>query len=319
MSIKYKNIIFDGSNAVHRISAANPPLSTRSGIRTEVTFGLLRLLSHVCQLNPAERCFVIMDGKGSRQIRRDIDPEYKAHRGADFTKADEARIASMYKQVDEFWEAFGKHLPIVWMVSEKYEADDIMAMIANTQANLQQHSLIVSGDKDLLQLVHQYTSVYSPNRNEHCNVANFTQYTKGYPTPQAFLYGKCLQGDSGDHVPGIPGCGEVWALKILEEHNWNIADVLQTPTERFAKSKLGKAVLCSIGRDRIKKNYKLMSLLGHKVVRTQDIEIRYGHLDRGALKLNMAKFQFASLLASFNQFITPFLNFERTRNEGKET
>ena len=67
-------IIFDGSNAAHRISAATQPLTNAKGERVEVMFGLLRLLSSVMRLNPSTRCYLIWDGKGSRKIRQKLDP-----------------------------------------------------------------------------------------------------------------------------------------------------------------------------------------------------------------------------------------------------
>lgn len=309
--MKYKNLIFDGSNHIHRMSSALPPLTNAKGERVEVIFGMLKLLSSVARLNSASRCYICMDGPGSREIRQAIDPVYKDRRGSTFSEEDKERIAGMHAQAQTLWEMFGQYLPITWMVSSTYEADDIMAMVAAEGTQNGELSLIVSGDGDMLQLVSDTVVVYSPSRNSYCTPKTFLAYTKGYPDGQSFLLGKVLQGEppTGDNIPGIKGCGEVWAKRILEQHNWDIGEVLNNMDAALVKSKLGKAITCVEGRDRISKNYKLMSLRGHKKLKRDKVEIRVGTLNKRQLQVNMAKYQFSSLLASFNQFINPFMSF----------
>jgi 5'-3' exonuclease len=217
--MKCDTIIVDGSHAAHRISAATPPLNNSKGQRTEVIYGLLRLLSSVMRQNPSTRCYVVWDGPGCKQIRRDVYPSYKVHRD-DKDVATKERIKSMHEQVDRFWEQFGQYLPIHWVVSSKYEADDLIAMLANRSAREGDKVLIVSGDGDLLQLVTRQIVVYSPFKDRYCDLDNFKEFTKGFPTPQAWLYAKCLMGDSSDNIKGIGGVAEVTALKILQSVNW---------------------------------------------------------------------------------------------------
>lgn len=307
---KYDSIIFDGSNAAHRTSNAVVPLTNAKGERVEVVFGLLRLLSSVMRLNPSKRCDVVWDGKQSRKLRQAIDPNYKSQRDSNRTEDDKERIEGMHKQVETFWDLFGQHLPITWHVSETYEADDIMAMLALTNDKA---SLIVSGDGDMLQLVNELITVFSPSRNDYCTPKNFEKYSKGYPNGLAHLYGKVLQGEppSGDNIPGIRGLGEVWALRLLSNHNWDLLEILENMIPEHAKTKLGQAILCDAGRARIALNYKLMSLRGHTKYRMNKITTMNGTLNTGRLRTNMAKTQFSSLLVSFNQFINPFMVLER--------
>src|SRR3954467_9246611 len=111
------------------------PLTNAKGERVEVMFGLLKLFSSVMRSNPSKRCYVIWDGKGSRAIRQAIDPEYKNNRERAQDPEVKARITDMHRQVERFWELFGAHLPITWMMSNKYEADDVMAMLAHTSTS----------------------------------------------------------------------------------------------------------------------------------------------------------------------------------------
>ena len=218
----------------------------------------------------------------------------------------------MHAQVDRFWELFGKNLPINWMVSERYEADDIIAMLTHACDADGTSCLVVSGDKDLLQLVTPHVSVFSPNSQKYCTLENFEEYTKGYPDPMSFLFGKCLQGDTSDNIAGIPGIGEKTAIKLLQEHGWTLAEILSCPSDTLKKSAVGQKILSDSGRKRIGLNYSLMSLHApvHQRVRKSHVDLQYGTMNATMLKAHFAKQQFASLLASFQQFINPFNKLE---------
>lgn len=304
-------IIFDGSNLAHRLSAASAPLTNGKGERVEVIFGLLRAVSSIMRHNPARACYIVWDGRGSKARRQARDPLYKANRGKEFTDEDKERIAGMHRQIQAFWELFGKYLPITWMISEKYEADDIMAMIAFEMENTKRTSLIVTGDKDMLQLVSHFTHVFRPGKDNRYTPDNF-QDLSGYPDGQAFLYGKCLQGDSSDNIPGVPGIGEKTALKIMEEHGWHLASVLGNHYDLLGKTAVGRKLLEQDAKDRVSLNYSLMSLmspitmggLAEKPMRK--ISMQTGTLQEIYLKSNCAKQGFASILGNFTQFIEPF-------------
>lgn len=311
--MKTDAIIFDASNAAHRISAASAPLTNAKGVRVEVVFGLLRLMSSVMRANPSKKCFVVWDGKNSRKIRQSIDPLYKCNREKDRDEDAKERIKGMHEQISKFWELFGQHLPINWLISEKYEADDIIAMLSNEEAGGGMSSLIVSGDKDLLQLVSEFTSVYSPNGDKYCQVENFSKYTapkgseSGFPNNMSWLYAKCLMGDSSDNVKGVGGVGEITALRILAAHDWDITNLLTSPADELIRSKVGQTILSTSGKARIALNYKLMSLHGKAHRRIQpEVDWLKGTMNTRELRTNLAKMQFASLMATFTQFISPF-------------
>lgn len=309
--MKVDTIIFDGSHAAHRISAATPPLNNTKGERTEVIYGLLRLLSSVMRANPSSRCYVVWDGPGCKQIRRDVYPDYKVHRDKkdDGTKE---RLEAMHEQLNRFWEQFGQYLPIHWVTSRKYEADDLIAMLANESVKSGDKVLIVSGDNDLLQLVTRQVVVYSPFRNAYCELENFAQYTNGFPHPQAWLYAKCLMGDSSDNIKGIGGVAEKTALKILQGVNWDI-EPLKYGHAPNLEGKLAAKVKDPATWPIIAQNYKLMSLSAkaHQGFAQNKAEEREGNLNNRQLQMNCARNQFASIIGGFTQWIGPFKLLER--------
>jgi DNA polymerase-1 len=309
--MKVDTIIFDGSHAAHRISAATPPLNNSKGVRVEVVFGLLRLLSSVIRANPASKCTVVWDGTGCKDIRRAIFPGYK-QRDADKDDGTKERIQSMHEQLRLFWEQFGQFLPIHWASSHKFEADDIIAMAARQEARSDHSVLVVSGDKDLLQIVSNDITVYSPFGDKYCTLDNFAEYTGGFPTPLSWLYAKCLMGDSSDKVPGIGGVQDKTALKILQAVNWEIGPLKYGHCPGIT-GKLMERIKHPDTWAAIARNYKLMSLCGpiHHCASNSSIDIKEGVMNGKQLQMNLAKNQFATLLASFTIFINPFRLLER--------
>lgn len=305
-------IIFDGSNFAHRLSNALTPLTNRKGERVEVIFGMLRALSAVLKLNPAKKCYMVWDGWGSKLRRQVKDPLYKANRG-NMKDEDKERIALMYKQVEVFVRDYLPCFPNTYMVSDYWEADDIMAMLAFHHTEKGDLTTIVTGDKDLLQLVDGNVRVWSPNKELLICDENF-EATTGYPDGLAFLFGKCLQGDSSDNVPGIKGIGEKSALKLLEAHNWSLPSLLQEKTFKLGvvRDGLRDAILSPSGILRIGLNYKLMSLVTGKHSRGLHfknllrIETQTTTLAKwDVLRKHLAVNQMASILTDFNRWSAP--------------
>lgn len=305
-------LIIDASNASHRLSNALQPLTNRKGERVEVVFGLLRLLSAVLKLNPAKKLYMIWDGKGSKQRRQALDPLYKAHR-TQMSDEDKERIRGMHVQVDTFVNKFLCYLPATFMISDYWEADDIMAMLAYEHAKAGEKVSIITGDKDLLQLVDSLVRVWSPNRELLIGDSNFEEIT-GYPDGQAFLYGKCLQGDQSDNVPGIKGVGEKTAYKLLEAHCWDLTALLMPDSFKkgVVRDGIRDAILDTSGVERIGLNYKLMALTTGKHSRgmhaknTAKITIQeYEDAQWDAIRRNLAVNQMASILTDFNRWSAP--------------
>lgn len=307
-------IIFDGSNACHRLSNALQPLTNRKGERVEVIFGFLRLLSAVLKLNPAKHCYVVFDGKGSKGRRQEKDPLYKAHRSK-MSDDDKERIGLMHKQVDRFVQMFLPYLPMTHIISDLWEADDIMSMLAHHHAHLGESSTIITGDKDLFQLVDGSVNVWSPNKELLIHADNFEEVTT-YPDGQAFLYGKVLMGDQSDNIPGITGVGEKTAHKLLEAHCWDMRALLDEKTfkQGVVRDGIRTAILSDSGKARIALNLSLMDLNTPKHRRgLTDKRLAQMECFRATnvgkwndLRKALAMNQMASLLTDFNRWSEPF-------------
>lgn len=128
--------------------------------------------------------------------------EYKGNRSTD---------ASPHQNNNTI-KTFTSSLGIQSIYPRELEADDIVAYICK---NYSGKNIIVSVDKDFLQLVNKDTSLYDPIRKTECTDLNFQEKT-GYPDVKTWLEVKCLVGDKSDNVPGIPKFGKHKIKKYLE-------------------------------------------------------------------------------------------------------
>lgn len=157
---------------------------------------------------------VIITGDGGSDYRKAIFPDYKGNR----KELQEKQTAEEAEEFKEFFEEYSKTLELL---SQYYpvlkfkgvEADDIIAYICNEKSELG-HIWIISSDKDLDQLISPTVSRFSFITRKEITWENWSEH---YPYPQdAHIHVKCLQGDSGDNVPGVPGVGPKRAAALVD-------------------------------------------------------------------------------------------------------
>jgi DNA polymerase-1 len=202
-----KNLIIDGNNLVHRTY-----WTAKTQLRDEgdedklnnyhVYFTLNAIKSYVNMYKP-DSIFVCWDEKINYQPnerKKDFE-EYKGNRSGD---------VSMHRNNDKI-KTFLTALGIPSFFPQALEADDVIAYLCDT---LEGQKIILSVDKDFLQLVSSSVIVYDPIRKKETNLANFTENVKC--ELHDFLIIKGLMGDKSDNVSGIPGYGKVKVSKFLK-------------------------------------------------------------------------------------------------------
>ncbi len=212
-----KIVIIDGNAIIHRAYHAVPPLTTKDGTIVNAVYGFTSMLLKVLSDIKPEYIAVSFDLPGPT-FRDEIYTEYKATR----VKADQ----DLYDQiplVHKMVEAFG--IPIY--VKEGFEADDVIGTLAeqvkhycNGAINRAVTSIIVTGDRDLLQLVDDdITEVYLLKKGitdvELYNQASVRERF-GFG-PESLVEFKALRGDSSDNIPGVKGVGEKTAQMLIEK------------------------------------------------------------------------------------------------------
>ena len=205
-------LLIDGHSMAFRAFYALPAenFSTTGGQHTNAVYGFLSMLANILAEEQPGHVLVAFD-VGRKTFRTDLFPEYKAQR--------EASPPEFRGQVDILQEILHT-LGIRTLSVENFEADDILATLATAAEPLGYETLIITGDRDYLQLVNDNVTVLYPMRG----VSNLHRFTpeaveeKYGLTPQQYPDFAALRGDPSDNLPNIPGVGEKTATKWIQQY-----------------------------------------------------------------------------------------------------
>ncbi len=207
----------DGNALVHRAFHAFPPtLQSTDGIQTNAVYGFTSMLLEVLNKYKPKYIFCAFDS-GKKTFRHNMYPEYKAHR-----KPIDESLISQFKLVEDVLNAF--NIPII--KRDEYEADDILGTFSKwvdsgkwKDENVQMY--IVTGDRDLLQLIKPRVSTIIPDggfKNLVIYDRERTYQKYGY-YPEQVVDFKAIAGDPSDNIPGVKGVGEKTVIGLLKEYN----------------------------------------------------------------------------------------------------
>lgn len=177
-------------------------------IDNNAVYGFTNMLKRLLETEDPEYLVVAFDSPGG-SFRNELYPDYKANRGE---MPEDMRPQIPY--IKEIVKAYG--LSLVEMPG--YEADDIIGTLALKAADEGMQAVIVSGDKDLLQVVREDRVVmHDPSKGVEFMGAEAIPEFFGCKPDQIIDY-LTIWGDSSDNIPGVPGVGKKGAAKLLEEH-----------------------------------------------------------------------------------------------------
>jgi DNA polymerase-1 len=208
-----KLVLIDGHALAYRMFYALPleAFTTEDGEPTNATYGFTRtLLERLLSDHPPEYFAVSFDL--GRTFRDDMFAEYKGTREK---MPDELRV--QIGRIKDVVRAFS--IPILEL--EGYEADDVLGTVANQAKGLGVLSHIITGDRDLLQLVDDNTVVELPPRRgsqspELFDIAAVVDYFG--VLPEQVVDWKALVGDTSDNIPGVRGVGQKTATRLLQQY-----------------------------------------------------------------------------------------------------
>jgi 5'-3' exonuclease len=211
------------------------------------------------------RTIIVFDGKGGSSRRRKLYPEYKNKRRGkirlnrinEYENIEDERH-SMLMQLSRCVE-YLETLPLTILSVDSVEADDVIAYIAKQLLPKSNH-IIMSTDKDFLQLVNNRISVWSPTKKKLYKPETLKEEYE--ITSNNFLTYRILEGDKSDNIPGVNGIGIKTAVKrfpqLLEEKNVSVDDLLKISNKKKDELKIYQNVLDS--KKQLRLNYKLMQL-----------------------------------------------------------
>lgn len=213
-----KFLVIDGSSLIHRAFFALPPLTNKQGVQTGAVYGFCKMLLKLLEEVQPKYLAVAFD-KSRKTFRTDIFPAYKGQR-----KPTPPELSQQFPLTINLLGLMN----IQALELENYEADDIIGTFA-VHAPQDVEVIIVTGDRDELQLVSPRTKVFYTKRGiSDIQVFDEVEFAANYDglTPLKLIDLKGLMGDTSDNIPGVPGVGPKTALKLIKEYG-SVEEVLQ--------------------------------------------------------------------------------------------
>jgi DNA polymerase-1 len=275
--------LIDGQSYIYRAFYAVRELSNSKGFPTNAIFGFVNMLQRVREEYVPSHLAVIFDAPG-KNFRHDLFPTYKVRRLA-MPEALRPQISRIKDVVRAY------RIPALEL--EGYEADDIIATLATRWEQQGAEVVIVSGDKDLMQLVSAHVTMLDTMKGEHVGVEQVQAKFGVEPARVVEVQG--LMGDSTDDIPGVPGVGEKTAIKLINE--WHDLENLLSHAGEIS-GKLGERITAYADLARVSK--ALATLRRDVPVEVDLAALAKTEPDREQLKALFAEFEFRRFLADLD-------------------
>ncbi len=273
--------LIDGSSYIYRAYYAIRHLSNSQGMATNAIYGFTNMLLKVMRDLKPDQLAVIFDSKGPT-FRKDIYPEYKANRAA--MPED---LVPQIPYIKRVVEAFG--LPGIEMPG--FEADDIIATLAKKFAAQGMDITVVTGDKDLMQIVNDRIHLLDTMKDK---VYGPAEVAERFGAADKVIEVQALSGDSSDNIPGVPGIGEKTAKMLIDEYG-DIETLLASLDQLKGKRRENLEKFADLAR----LSKKLVTLVDNLDLEVDDHAFALTEPDREALTKLFRECEFYKLLQEF--------------------
>lgn len=215
-----KTLLIDGNNLLYRTFwAAKYKAKQTSDLKdnhNDIYIYLRSLKSYVDKFKPVN-VFCVWDKRLAYpfgNFRKELcTTEYKGNRN-------NAKFEEVFDKLDEIIKAV-ESLGIKNFYPFRMEADDVISWLSS---NIEGEKIIVSTDKDMLQLINSDIKVYNPNTKKIIDLNNFEETTQ-LKCPKDYFFYRCFTGDKSDNIPGIPKVGLKTYLKLTKDWDYNLDNI----------------------------------------------------------------------------------------------
>ena len=211
-------ILVDGSAYIFRAFHALPPMNRKDGTPVNAVFGFTGMVMKLIDDEAPDYTIVVLD-QARETFRNEIYPEYKANRSAP-----PEELIPQFPLIREATRAL--NLPVAEMAG--FEADDLIATYARLACDAGIEVVIVSSDKDLMQLIRPGVTMLDPMKQKRIGRDEVIERF-GVP-PEKVVDVQALAGDSTDNVPGVPGIGVKTAAELINTYG-SLDDLLDRAGE----------------------------------------------------------------------------------------
>jgi 5'-3' exonuclease len=278
-------VLVDGSASLYRAFHALPPLTTTAGVPTHAVLGFATMLLKLLREERPAAAAVVFDGPGPTRRHQDF-AEYKAQRPG----MPEALVRQV-PHVHRFLEAL--RMPMLVVRGE--EADDVLGALAQRAVADGYSVVLVTGDKDLLQLVTDRIVLREPLKAAATGRAEVVA-RYGLP-PERLPEFFALVGDHIDNIPGVPGVGDKTARELVQR--FGTVEGLLARLADVPRPKLREALQAHA--DRIRQNRGLVALRVDVPLPCTVADLRRREPDRAALLALCEELEFTRLAQQFRQ------------------
>ncbi|MBM3249343.1 MAG: DNA polymerase I [Candidatus Omnitrophica bacterium] len=279
--------LIDATGFCYRAFFALPPLTTSSGQPTNAVFGFINILNKILKDRKPGYLAVCFD------VSRDT---FRAKRFAEYKiqrPPTPEGLTSQFPLVKELIRAYG----IALFEKEGFEADDVIATLSEKAKKAGFPTVIVSSDKDILQVVDDNTQVFSPYKDEGVLYDARKVRERFGVEPERIADIIALMGDSADNIPGIPGIGEKTATSLIQE--FGSLDNLLENLGQIKSEKVKKSI-----RENLKQlelNRELVRLDTKVDIDFEPESLKLGEPDTAELYRLFKRLEFKKLLKGLQQ------------------
>ena len=238
----------------------NPNGSPIGGIRTFII-----ILNKLTREIKPDLMVLVWDGKGGSKKRRSMNKDYKGGRKPPRTNWSQVGMADEDIMDNKVWQQmrvieYFNQTPIVQFMEPLVEADDVISYVKNSPMFSEWQKVIVSADKDFIQLLDDKTILHRPIQKEYLNKNNVVE--KFGIHPLNFALARAIVGDSSDNLPGVPRVGLETVAKrfsfLKDESTYYLSDVIAECKKPNNKQKVYTNILEN--KELVESNYDIMQL-----------------------------------------------------------
>ncbi|HKD65414.1 MAG TPA: DNA polymerase I [Candidatus Binataceae bacterium] len=278
--------LVDGSGYIFRAFHALPQLNNSRGLPTNAVYGFVRMLLKLLKDAHPERLAIVFDSP-RRTFRDDLFQDYKANRTSPPNDL-VVQIPFIHRAVEVF--------RIKSLILPGYEADDLIGTLALRAARQRIETVIVTGDKDFMQLVGPHITLWDTMRDKRIGTREVRE--KLGVEPKAVVDLMALMGDSIDNVKGVPGVGEKTASALIQK--FGTLDNLLARLDELERSDLrgAKKLAPTIAqhRDDVELARKLVRIDTDTPVTVELDELAFHGIDEKATAELLRELEFNSIM-----------------------
>jgi 5'-3' exonuclease len=262
-----------------RAYIVDPSLST-NGQPIGGVKGFLKILQKLVREMKPDEVVICWDGAGGSRRRKSTNKNYKEGRSPIRLNRDIRVLSEADEQENKIWQQerlleYLNHVPVIQLVLESVEADDLIAYTVQDSMYKGWQKIIISSDKDFFQLCDDETVVYRPIQKKVVNRNSILEEYKIHPTN--FALARAMVGDRSDNLKGVRGVGLKSVAKrfsfLSEDKTYFLSDIMKHCETVDSDLKIYKNIMSN--RDLVGENYKLMQLYSPSISPQGKMRMRY--------------------------------------------